>query len=164
MHKTFRRFALPLLLIALGWTQLVAAAPGSDPALRQKLVRTIQSSGGAQQELLKELARTGSKLVESVLTAWARGEVYVYVAPDGAKVPVMLEDQLDASGKARAIRVDNGEPVKDAQGHDLRYDDSTLDTADADMRLRSTISRTLDLLALSRWCGSSACRRRAVST
>ncbi len=64
-------------------------------------------------------------------------------------MPVLLEDQQDADGKARAIRIGDGQFVKDASGKELRFGDSDLNTADTDMRLRSAIQQVLDTLSLS---------------
>jgi len=141
-------------LLALGCLRAVAApAPASDTAginvVRQELAQAILNNGTEQQQLLDKLADTGSKLASDVLAAWTTEEVYLYVAPDGSKVPVMLESQQDADGRARAIRIDDGKFVKDATGKELRFGDSDLNTADTDMRLRRAIQRVLDMLALS---------------
>jgi urea transport system permease protein len=121
----------------------------ADSTVRLKLTQTILSEGDARTKLLNELSESGSKFVGEILTDWTRDEIYLYSAPDGTKVPMLLEEQQDAAGKQRGIRIDNGEFVKDAQGADLHFDSNDLDTADADMRLKSTIRQTLDLLALN---------------
>ena len=91
-----------------------------DAAVRQKLARAILSEGGEQQKLLGELADTGKKLLREPLIAWTRDGVFLYETTNAAKVPVILEDQLDADGKARAIRIDDGQFLKDAANHELR--------------------------------------------
>src|SRR5260221_13095667 len=93
---------------------MAASAPdaSNESAVRQKLVQAILSSGDDQQKLLNELADTGSKLVSDVLSAWTRDGVCLYEAPDGSKIPIMLEEQQDTDGKARAIRLVDGQPVK----------------------------------------------------
>jgi urea transport system permease protein len=139
-------------LLALGCLRTIAA-PASDMAgtnvVRQELVQAILSAGTEQQQFLDKLADTSSKLASDVLTAWTTEEVYLYLAPDGSKVPVMLESQQDADGRARAIRIDDGQFVKDETGKELRFGDSDLNTADTDIRLRRAIQRVLDMLALS---------------
>jgi urea transport system permease protein len=145
-----RTLSLILALLAWGGGGVArASAPVGDEAVRQTLVRAILSTGTEQQKLLGALAQSGSKLAHDVLIAWTREEVYLYSSPDGSRVPVLLEDQQDAAGRARAIRIDNGQPVRDAQGRDLRFDSGTIDSADTDMRLRSAIQQTLDALALT---------------
>jgi urea transport system permease protein len=124
-------------------------APANVDPVRQQLVQAILSTGAAQQTALTEVSTTGSKTASDVLSAWTRGEVYLYAAPDGSKVPVLLEDQQDADGKARAIRVSDGQFLKDAGGQELRFADGDLNAADTDMRLRSTIQQIIDALALA---------------
>ncbi len=141
---------------ALGWACLpclpvLGAGPSTtgDAVVRQKLVQAVLSDEAGRPQLLGDLGGTGSKLVGDVLSAWARGGVYFYVAPDGSKVPVMLEDAQDADGKARAVQISDGLFVKDAGGKELRFGDSDLNAAETDMRLRSTLQQTVDTLALS---------------
>src|SRR5258706_1630047 len=150
MKMMFRSLAglLLLCLSAAAATNMVPVAP-DDSAVRQKLSQAILSSGAGQQQLLNELGDTGSKLVSEVLLAWTRDGVYFYSPPDGSKIPVMLEEQQDGDGKTRAIRLVDGQPVKDEAGRELRFTDSDLTAVDTDMRLRSAIQQTLDMLALS---------------
>lgn len=150
MKLLFRTFAsLSLWLLCL--KAAAAPEPGAmdEASVRLKLVQAILSSGDEQRKLLTDLGDTGSKLVGDTLQAWTRGDVYLYDAADGSKVPVVLEDQQDADGKARAIRIADGQPLKDAAGKELRFLDSDLNSADTDMHLRSAIQQTLDTLALS---------------
>ncbi len=126
----------------------LCAAP-DDAAVRQKLAGVILSEGPEQQKLLTELADSGSKIVRDVLVAWTRDGVYVYEAPDKSKTPILLEEQQDASGKSRGIRIADGQPLKDAQGAELRFTSTDLTPADTDMTLRSAIQQTLNALALS---------------
>ena len=97
------------------------------------------------------MADTGSKIVSEVLTAWTHDGVYIYGAPDGAKVPVLLEEQQDNGSrhKARAVRVVDGQLLKDDKGVELRFASGDLSTADTDMALRKAIQQTLDSVALS---------------
>lgn len=141
-----------LVLLAVAWCNCApaAAAVSEDPsAVRQKLVQAISSEGQEQQAILNELADSGSRIVVDVLTAWLRENVFLYGAPDRAKVPVLLEEAEDAEGKRRAVRIDDGRFLKDAKGSELRFGSSDLNTADTDMRLRSAIQQTLDTLALA---------------
>ncbi len=120
-----------------------------DAAIRQKLVQTILSEGPEQQKLLNELAESGAKIVHDVLTAWVREGVYLYDSPDGSKVPILLDDQLDGEGKARAIRIIDGQFVQDASGKEIRFAAADLTNAETDMRLRSSIQQSMDTLALA---------------
>ncbi|HTV61745.1 MAG TPA: urea ABC transporter permease subunit UrtB [Verrucomicrobiae bacterium] len=117
--------------------------------VRQELVQAILSTGTEQQKLLNELADSGSKLASDVLGAWTMEEVYQYVAPDGSTVPVMLESQQDAQGRSRAVRIDDGQFLKDASGKELRFGESDLNAANTNLRLRRAIQHVLDMLALT---------------
>jgi urea transport system permease protein len=139
-----------LFLLALGAVCVLRAAPGDgDATVRRELTRAILGHGTEQQALLGELSESGSKYAHDVLMAWTREEVYLVHPSTGVSVPVLLEDQQDSAGRARAVRIDNGQLVRDAQGRDIRFDPNTLDTADTDMRLRSAIQQALDALTLA---------------
>src|SRR5580693_7740999 len=125
------------------------AQPTPDAAVRQKLAQAILTEGDTRQKLLNDLAESGAKVVHDVLTAWTREGVYLYDDPDGSKVPILLDDQPDADGKARAIRIIDGEFVKDASGKELRFASADLSAAETDMRLRSSIQQSMDTLALA---------------
>lgn len=120
-----------------------------EATTRQKLAQLITAKPDEQQKLLAELADTGSKIVSDVLTAWTRDGVYLFDAPDGSKVPVLLEDQQDANGKARASRIADGKFLVDEKGAEMRFASGDLTSADTDMALRKIIQQALDTLALS---------------
>jgi urea transport system permease protein len=147
--KMMRRLFASFLWLAICLNVTAVTTPATDSVVRQKLVQAITSGGDDRQKLLNELGETGSKLAGEVLFAWTRDGIYFYAAPDGSKIPVMLEDQQDADGKVRAIRIADGQPVKDADGKELRFTDSDLTSVETDMRLRGAIQQTLDTLALS---------------
>jgi urea transport system permease protein len=146
-----RRFLAAIVLLS-GWGGAFALAEpqaGGESAVRQMLVQTILGQGAAQQKSLGTLSESGSRVAHDVLMAWTRGEIYLIHPADGSSVPVLLEEQQDAAGKARAIRVADGQIVRDPKGGDLRFDPNALDTADTDMRLRSAIQQALDALTLA---------------
>jgi len=148
--KSLSIAAIGGLLLLFG--PAVVAAPvttaADDLAVRTKLAQAILGEGAEQQKIFGDLADSGSKVVSDVLLAWTHDSIYLYDAPDGSKVPVMLEDQMDADGKARAIRIIDGKFLTDGTGKELRFTDSDLNSVNTDMRLRGTIQQTLDMLAL----------------
>ena len=145
--RILRTVLIALLLAGAGMVRAEESA--EELAARQKLAELITAKTEDQPKLLSELADTGSKTAHDVLNAWTRDSVYLYAPPGSAKVPVLLEDQQDAKGKARAVRVDNGQFLKDDKGAELRFGASDLHTADTDMALRKVIQRTMDSLALA---------------
>jgi urea transport system permease protein len=143
-----RWFGWFLLFFAVGM-EVKAAEGSSETEVRQQLVQAISSEGTNQQFLLNTVGDSGSKIVHDVLTAWSHDGVYLYALPDGTKTPITLEEAQDSTGKARAIRVADGQFLKGANGAELRFSESDLTSADVDSRLRSAIQQTLDTLALS---------------
>jgi urea transport system permease protein len=136
-------------LLLLGPGGVRAAETAEDLAARQKLAQLLIAKPEDQPKLLSELVDAGSAIPREVLSAWTRDSVYLFPAPDGTKVPVLLEEQQDAKGKARAVRIVDGQYLKDAQGADLRFGSSELNTADTDSALRKVIQQTMDSLALA---------------
>ncbi len=130
-------------------TLFAAEKPPGDLEVRQSLARAIVAEGKEQLDLLQTLSESGSRFARDVLSAWTRDGVYLYEASDGVKTPVQLEDQPDANAPARALRIDTGEPVKDATGAEMRFTSSDLTAADTDSNLRATIQQALDMLALA---------------
>jgi urea transport system permease protein len=141
-------FSLFAVVVFCASARAASESATGDSAVRQQLAKTILSEGEEQQTNLTELADTGSKLARDVLIAWTREGVYIYETND-AKIPIVLEEQTDAEGKARAIRIADGQFLKDDKGQDLKFASTDLTAADTDMRLRSAIQLTLDSLALS---------------
>src|ERR1700676_2471061 len=109
-----RRALKCVLVLAFGFLLQSAITRAEDvPAIRQKIAQAIVSQGAEQQKMLGELSDSGgSKQIRDVLIAWTRDGVFLYDSA-GVKVPVLFEDQQDAEGKARAVRIDNGQFLKD---------------------------------------------------
>jgi len=144
------RLAFKLVIWAsIGCFCPALAAVPDDSAVRQKLSQTLLSEGQDQQKLLGQLTDSGSKFAAEVLNAWLRDGVYIYAAPDNSKVPVLLEENEDANGNVRAIRIDNGQSLKDPKGAELRFGRTELSVVDTDMNLRAAIQQTLDMMALA---------------
>ncbi len=141
--------SLSLMLLCLKASAVPETNVVDESSVRQKLVQTILSSGDEQRKGINDLGDTDSKLVGDTLQAWTRGGVYLFDSPDGSKIPVLLEDQQDADGKARAIRIVDGQFVKDSSGKELRFGDSDLTSVDTDMHLRAAIQQSIDTLALA---------------
>src|SRR5258707_502978 len=101
-------FALTLGILC-GIAEGASSSPATDSAVREKLAKAILSEGSEQQELLSELADSGSKVVREILTAWTRDGIYLWPEPGGDKIPVVLEEQQDGEGKTHARRIADGQ-------------------------------------------------------
>ncbi|MCI0534147.1 MAG: urea ABC transporter permease subunit UrtB, partial [Verrucomicrobiales bacterium] len=125
-----------------------AAAQSPSPQDRTTLVEAILAEEAVQAELVNKLSSSTDPLVAQTLAAWRVGEVFIHEA-EGAKVPILLDKQADAEGKARAIRVADGELLRDAAGKPLSFAASDLTALDTSRSLRRVIKQVLDLMSLA---------------
>jgi urea transport system permease protein len=142
--------ALRFLLAALGAAiSIISVQAQDEAAIRGKLCQTLLSEGAEQQQLIGEISESGSKVVREVFLAWTRDGVFLYDSGDGTKIPILLEDQTDADGKARALRIDNGKFLTGDKNLELHLDAMDLTSADTTAALRGLINKAMDTLALS---------------
>jgi urea transport system permease protein len=130
---------------------LLIAAPASHAALKQRtnLVHAILTDDAGQQiELIKKLSEANDPLVEQALTAWRQGGLFIYETNE-TRVPFLLDAQTDNDGKAKAIRLADGEFIKNEKGEPLTFQASDLTALDTTAKLRKAIKTTLDLFALA---------------
>jgi urea transport system permease protein len=143
----FRYCACSLLLLAA--LTRVPAAPAVSAAHRTNLLQAILTEDAGQQtELIKTLFDSSDPLVEQALAAWRLGSLFILETND-THTPFFLDAQTDSDGKARAIRVADGEFLKDNSGQPLAFMAGELTPVDTTSKLRKAIKTTLDLFALS---------------
>ncbi|HKB58179.1 MAG TPA: urea ABC transporter permease subunit UrtB [Lacunisphaera sp.] len=160
--KSFLRPLLWTISIALGFLG-GSRALAAQATARAAIVRAILAKeDGQKREIIASLAGQGDEAIRELFTAWREDSLFVYTAPDGAKVPVELTGDKDAEGSRAAVRVDNGEPLKDAAGRPLRPAGTELLPVEHDANLRRAMKAVIDLLDL----GSPllAKRLRAIQT
>jgi len=159
---TGNRKAAALLIAALAslhpFAGAVFAEPSPDTASpRQVIAKALATDDvDAQSKLVSSLVGTSDETARQLLVAWKEGGIYLYTAPaglpgfeEGAKIPVTLDGAKDAEGKQAAIRVDNTQPLKDAEGKPVRLAAADIDAADTSSDLRIAMKSVLDLFALS---------------
>lgn len=135
-----------LLILGALAAQLTWAAEGQ--AVRAKLVEAVLSDEASKQtEIVKGLAESSEPIVQQILTAWRGGSLYLFETND-VRTPLVLDAQQDSEGRSLALKVADGEPLKDAAGTALRFSADELTAADTDSKLRKTIKTTLDIFAL----------------
>jgi len=139
--KLFPRaaFLLPFLLF------LTAGAAESPRAVIARAVLTEDAA--AQRTLVTSLLGQGDEAIPELLTAWRTDAIFLYKT-DSATIPVVLTGEKDAAGSQAAVRVDNGEPLKDAAGQPLRVVGSDFKTADHTSALRRAMKAVLDVVDL----------------
>lgn len=135
------------LLLAICLSALALGAAESPN--RARLVEAITTEDTSRQsELLRALAEADEPLVQQVLESWRGGLVYI-LEQDEKKIPVLLEAQTDADGRAAATRISDGALVKDETGANQMFSSVDLVPADASSKLRKAIKTTLDIFAVS---------------
>lgn len=136
-----------LALIASCFATATQAQTTND--YRKTLAQAVISEDtDAQIDLVKQLISSGEETIARGLSAWRLGELYLFTAADGAKVPFLLDSQQDSNGKAKGVRIDDGQFVNDTNGAPLLFLSSELTPADTNSKLRKAIKTTLDLFAI----------------
>ncbi|HEX5219547.1 MAG TPA: urea ABC transporter permease subunit UrtB [Verrucomicrobiae bacterium] len=145
MASFLKRFLAFLVMLGV-----VASAPGETTNDLRKILAqaAIAEDAGAQIELIKQLVGSSDETVSRGLVAWRLGELYIHSADDGTKTPFLLDNQQDSDGKAKGIRVADGQFLSDTNGKALLFLASELTAADTTSKLRKAIKTTLDLFAV----------------
>jgi urea transport system permease protein len=160
--KSFLRFLPRTIGVVVGLLANGQAWAAPESA-RATIVRAILATDDEQKRvIIGSLAGQGDDAIRELFTAWREDSLFVYAAPDGARIPVELTGDKNAEGLRAAVRVDNGEPLKDAAGQPLRLAGPQLVAVEHDANLRRTMKAVVDLLDL----GSPllAKRLRAIQT
>jgi urea transport system permease protein len=137
------RLGLRLLAFAaLALHPPLARAADADTAARQALAAAVVAEESAQPDLVVKLAATPSPVLKDLLDAWQRGGIYIYSAPDGAKIPFTLDG-------GKPVRIDTATALLDATGAPVTLQIDTLEAVDTSSKLRRAIRSTVDLLDLA---------------
>lgn len=140
----FHLVCLLSLALAVG-----ARAQPAVSAARSNLVQAILTDDAALQiELIKPLSASADPVIAQALMAWRQGGVFIFETNE-TRIPFMLDAQTDAEGKAKGMKVLDGEAVKDSAGKTLLFLASDLTTVDTSSKLRKAIKTALDLFALT---------------
>jgi urea transport system permease protein len=138
MHKQLAILTLVFGLLPVGGMASVSPE-------RTNLVQAILSEDTDEQAAsLKQLATANDPWIEQILAAWRQGAVYIFETND-TRTPFMLEASVDANGRAKGLRVLDGQSIAD-----MRFEASELTAADTNAKLRKAIKTTLDLFALNK--------------
>jgi urea transport system permease protein len=164
-HRPLMLFHRPIFLLLA--VLLAAIAPAAlraaAEAPRQAIARAALIEDAEQQRAaIAALAGQGDEIIRELLVAWRSDEFFIFTAPDGAKIPVRLTGKKDDQNSQDAVRVDTGEPIKDAAGQPRRLTGSDLKAVEHDTSLRRAMKAVLDLLDLV--SPDTVKRRKAVET
>jgi urea transport system permease protein len=147
--RTYRKLAGLLFCAVL--VLFSARVVGADAALatREMFVHAVLSEDVDEQvELLRKLALASDASIQPGLTAWRLGSLYLYET-NNAKTPFMLDAALDSDGKARGLKLLDGQPLLGDDQKPLMFSSSDLTPVDTSSKLRKAIKTTLDLFTVS---------------
>jgi len=141
----------PWVMFLLCLVALFAAPPlRAADTPRQIITKAIlEEDADKKAALITSLIQNPAPEVKPLLTAWKEDAIFLYKV-DGSdqKIPVTLTDAKDADDKQAAVRVEDGQPLKDAAGALIRIVASDYDNAEHDSNLRGTMKGVLDMLSL----------------
>lgn len=140
--------------MAAVWIACTAAAIGAlapaEKEIRETIVKAIVTLDTDEQTaLIRGLAVRPAPLTLALLTQWKEGGLYIFDTPEGDRVPVTLNDDLDAEETQSAVRVTDLEPLQDTDGQPVRLVATELELAETDSNLRRAMKDVADLAALT---------------
>ncbi len=135
--------------LALLFAATVLALRAADTP-RQIIARAAQTEDAAQQrDLITSLIGQGDPAIVPLLEAWRKDSLFIYTAPDGAKIPVQLAGEKDEAGAQLATRIDTGASLNDPAGKPLRVVGADLTAVEHTSGLRSAMKNVVDLADLA---------------
>src|SRR5688572_13070509 len=140
MKHFLRAFLLIPLLLCLS----VHGAETPRATIARAMLTT---DAAAQRALVTSLVGQGDEAIPELLTAWRNDAIFLYTA-EGTTIPVTLTGEKDAAGAQAAVRVDDGQSLKDAAGQPLRIVGKSYKTADHTSALRRAMKAVLDIVDL----------------
>ncbi|HWA28898.1 MAG TPA: urea ABC transporter permease subunit UrtB [Lacunisphaera sp.] len=105
----------------------------------------LTQDAAAQRDLVASLAGQGDDVIPELLGAWRTDAIFLYRG-EGGTIPIQLTGDKDAAGAQLAIRVDDGSPLKGADGKPRRVVAGEMKTADHTSALRRAMKAVVDLV------------------
>jgi len=141
--KFFSRF---LVLAAVALASTVCAQEDMEKIVRAQVAQAIVADESEQVALIEALAKTPDPVLGPIFDAWQKEQIFIYVAPDGTRIPFQIITQGET---AEAVRVDTAAPLLTPEGTPLIFDAKTHKAAETFAKLRRAMRSTSDLLALA---------------
>jgi urea transport system permease protein len=128
--------------ILAGW--LSAATPRETIA-----AAALETDSAKCRELILSLVGEGDEAIAPLLGAWRQDALFLYTPSEGAKVPVILSGDKDATGAQTVIRVSDAQPLTSADGTPQRLLATNLKAVDHTSALRRAMKSVLDVIDLA---------------
>ncbi|MEO7967585.1 MAG: urea ABC transporter permease subunit UrtB [Opitutus sp.] len=122
----------------------------SAETARQTIAQAILAEENARRiEIIGTLVGKGDESIKPLLAAWKEDALFIYTAPDGSAVPVLLSGDKDSSGTQVATRVIDGAALTNPAGQTLRLAPGSLKAVEHTSGLRRAMKAVLDLADLA---------------
>jgi urea transport system permease protein len=145
LHRTILRGAL-----CIGAALSVSGAFAQESAVREKIAAAIIiPDAGEQVEAILSLKKTPSPEIVGWLEKWKEGAIFIYEAPDGALIPVLMGEKINGSAKTSILRLSDDQPVLDGNGGPVGVTKFELEMADTSSKLRKAMKEVSDIAALA---------------
>lgn len=135
---------------AIGLSFSVNQALAQEESVREKINAIIaMGEGDEQTEAVLALKKTPSPEIVGWLEKWKQGVIYIYEAPDGTIIPVLMGDKIEGTRKTAIRRFLDEAPVLDESGEQVGVGKYDLDMADTNSKLRRAMSEVSSLASLA---------------
>lgn len=134
------------LMIAIAITE----ADAQEQTVRQKIASAIVTTNqGEQIEAILSLKKTPSPEIIKWLANWKAGMVFIYEAPDGSIVPVLMGEKIKGTDKSAIRKLSDDLPLLDEKGEQVGVTKFQLEMADTSSKLRQAMKEVSDIAALA---------------
>ncbi|MDP4623649.1 MAG: urea ABC transporter permease subunit UrtB [Akkermansiaceae bacterium] len=121
-----------------------------EESVKKKIAAIIAlGEGDEQTEAVLALKKTPSPEIVGWLEKWKQGVIYIYEAPDGTIIPVIMGDKIEGTRKTAISRFSDDSPVLDESGEQVGVGKYDLDMADTNSKLRRAMSEVESLASLA---------------
>ena len=138
------RFLRFLLFASLWAGALSAATPREIIA-----AAALEEDSAKRRELILSLVGQGDEAIAPLLGVWRQDALFFYAPAEGARIPVTLVGDKDASDAQAAVRVSDGQPLLGADGRPIRLIAGELTAAEHTSSLRRAMKSVLDVIDIA---------------
>ena len=128
----------------------ITEADAQEQTVRQKIASAIVTTNqGEQIEAILSLKKTPSPEIIKWLANWKAGMVFIYEAPDGSIVPVLMGEKIKGTDKSAIRKLSDDLPLLDEKGEQVGVTKFQLEMADTSSKLRQAMKEVSDIAALA---------------
>ena len=142
----FKIFSRLLVIAAVMFASTAIAAEDAEKQARSQVAEAIVADEGQQVALVEALAKTPDPVLGPIFEAWQKEQIFIYTAPDGARIPFLLVTEGEVT---KPTRIDNEEVLLGPDGAVVVFDAKLHKPAETFAKLRRAMRSTEDLLALA---------------